>query len=125
MRRWLPVVFLLFLFSGCYNRPVRHLASDVGLITPGKTTKEEVLLYLGEPDTSRRRAPDVEEFVYTARHRTGLLRNTPLLGRYLDENRAETVVVTITDGVVTDCRFTLEEKGDRDWADDFTWKEIR
>ena len=125
MRRWLPVFFLCLLLSGCFSKPVRHLSSDVGLITPGKTTREEVLLYLGEPDSSQKTAPNVEEFIYTVRHKKGLLRKTPLLGNYLDYTGSETVVVTITDGVVSDCKFKLTDRHDRDWARDLKWKEVR
>ena len=32
------------------EKSVRHLASDVALVTPGITTKEEVLTYLGPPN---------------------------------------------------------------------------
>ncbi len=125
MQRWLPVLFLFLFVGGCYTQPVRHLSSDVALITPGTSTKKDVLLYLGEPDTSRKPAPNIEEFTYHAKHKKGLLRKTPFLGNYLDPNSSQTIIVTLTDGVVTSCDFKMEDKDDKAWADDFKWKEVR
>jgi len=36
--------------TGCARENVRHLVSDVSLVSPGTTKKQEVLNYLGQPD---------------------------------------------------------------------------
>jgi hypothetical protein len=41
---------LFMAFSACSNKQVRYLASDVSLISPEITTKQEVLAILGQPD---------------------------------------------------------------------------
>ena len=49
----MSLVILAALFmglAGCAKKNVRHLASDVCLVTPEQTTKEQVLSYLGQPD---------------------------------------------------------------------------
>ena len=42
---------VLFSLYGCFNsKPVRHLSSDVCLLIPNMTTKEEVLRLIGQPN---------------------------------------------------------------------------
>ena len=36
--------------TGCARENVRHLVSDVSMVSPGTTKKQEVLDYLGQPD---------------------------------------------------------------------------
>jgi hypothetical protein len=52
---------LLLLLSGCYSKPVRHLASDASLIKAGESTRIDVLQYLGEPNGRRAVGPGIEE----------------------------------------------------------------
>ena len=50
------VLTLLAGISGCYINPVRHLASDAALLKVGESTKEDVLVFLGEPDEQQESA---------------------------------------------------------------------
>ena len=58
--------------AGCSRKNVRHLASDVGLVTPGTTTKQEVVTYLGQPDAEYKMEEGVLLWVYYEEKKTGL-----------------------------------------------------
>ena len=60
------VLFCLaaLLLSGCVHQPVRHLASDASLITPGRSTKTDVLTYLGDPDERQENGSELERWLY-------------------------------------------------------------
>lgn len=108
--------------SGCYNRPVRHLASDVALLKVGTSTLEDVLVFLGEPDQQMVVGEGVERWLYLKEDRT-LLEKTPLVGKHVGSPEYSSVVVTIADGIVTECVFYSRDEDDFDWADDFSWQE--
>ena len=78
--------------SGCAKKNVRHLASDVCLITPEKTTKEQVLTYLGQPDEQYEMAEGGETWIYYDVKKTAL-RNTPYIGDKIGEQKYEMVKV--------------------------------
>ncbi len=56
--------------SGCYNKPVRHLASDAALLKIGKSSSEDVLIYMGDPDEQKVLADGVEKWLYKKEQRT-------------------------------------------------------
>lgn len=124
--RWslLILPLCLFLFSGCYSKPVRHLASDASLLKPGVSTQKDVLLYLGEPNGQRTVSPGIEEYVYYEEQR-GTLGKTPVVGSWIGGDGYEMIVVTITGNVVTDCQFRTFSEADQDWVDDFNWQEVK
>jgi len=84
-------VLLLMAMSGCYNHPVRHLASDVGLIKAGETTRQEVISLLGDPDSTRMVSATTEEWTYYDEDKT-LLQKTPLMGGAFSSKGYNTVV---------------------------------
>ncbi|HIJ79595.1 MAG: hypothetical protein OEY01_12585 [Desulfobulbaceae bacterium] len=83
--RLLPLLATLclvqFAVSGCYSHDlVRHLNSDICLITPQLTAKE-VVSYLGVPDKKQTSA-DGEIWVYYDAQKS-TLRKTPFIGNHL------------------------------------------
>jgi hypothetical protein len=125
MRRLILVgLALLLLLGGCYTKPVRHLASDASLIRAGESTRQDVLRYLGEPNGRRTVSPGVEEFVYYEEQRD-LIQRTPLVGPFLGTEGNEMLMLTLTGDLVTDSVFRTFRKDERDWANDFTWDEVK
>lgn len=114
---------LLLLLSGCYNKPVRHLASDASLIKAGESTRTEVLQYLGEPDGRRTVGPGVEEYVYHEGKR-GLLQRSPVIGSMLSDKGYELLIITLTGDLVTGSEFRTFRKGEMDRFEGFTWNEV-
>jgi hypothetical protein len=120
-------VFLFLLVSvlaigGCYNKPVRHLASDVGLLKVGTSTQEDVLIYLGDPDEQQELGGGVEKWLYTDVNKT-LLEKTPMVGKHLGSPEYRRAVVTLQNGIVIDCTYSASDEDDLDWADDYSWQE--
>lgn len=118
------VLSALLLLAGCYSKPVRHLASDAGLIKAGESTRQEVLRYLGEPNGHRMVAPGVEEFVYFEDTR-GMLERTPVVGNWLEAEGYEMLIITLNGDLVSNSVFRTFRKKDRAWADDFTWDNMK
>lgn len=125
MRRIIILFFsFLMLFSGCSHKPVRHLASDASLIKAGKSTREDVLHYLGEPDSRRSIGPDEEEYLY-AETRKDALGSMPLFGKLVDPASQEMVIITMKGGVVSNCEFRLLRKDDQAWREDAEWENVK
>ena len=115
---------LALLLGGCYSKPVRHLASDAGLLEVGVSTRQDVLRYLGEPDGQRMVAPNVQEYIYFA-ERKNIMGRTPLLGSMVGSEGYETLVITLTGDLVTGSEFRTFLEKDKDLLDDFTWDEVK
>lgn len=121
--RYLMCVLLtVFAISGCYNTPVRHLASDVALIKIGESDRNDVLTFLGEPDKQIVLGKGVEKWVFTEYERSPV-KNAPVVGKYFGEPDYGTVTVIIKNDVVVDCVYGAREDDDKSWADDFDWQE--
>ncbi|MCI5209268.1 MAG: outer membrane protein assembly factor BamE, partial [Candidatus Electrothrix sp. ATG2] len=73
------ILAALVFLGGCSSKPVRHLASDAALVKPGKSTRQDVVRYLGPPDRHRTLSPGVEEYVYY-NERKGFLGGLPFVG---------------------------------------------
>jgi hypothetical protein len=84
---------------GCARKNVRHLASDVGMITPGTTTKQEVVNYLGQPDAEYKMTEGGLLWVYSEAKKT-MLRDTPYIGGKIGEETYEVVKVTFNGDIV-------------------------
>ena len=78
--------------TGCARENVRHLVSDVSMVSPGTTKKQEVLDYLGQPDAEYEMEGGGTLWVYYEEKNT-LLRKTPYLGKKLGEKTYEIVKV--------------------------------
>ena len=85
--------------AGCSRKNVRHLASDVGLVTPGTTTKQEVVTYLGTPDAEYKLTGGDLLWVYYEAKKT-MLRDTPYIGEKIGEEAYEIVKVTFNGEIV-------------------------
>lgn len=120
--RLIIFTFLLLSLTGCYNKPVRHLASDVVLIQTGTSTREDVIMYLGEPDDIQVAEPGVERWVYSDTRRN-IQEGLPWVGKYFGEAERTTVAVTIKNNVVVDSRFVCKDADDLAWQKDFDWQE--
>ena len=99
--------FLSFLFAviiaGCSAGPkVRHLSSDVCLVVPESTTRQEVVSFLGQPDTRSVNAEKQEVWSYMTTRRS-FLRKTPLVGKYMGSEEYEVVTVTFVGDKVRTC----------------------
>jgi hypothetical protein len=92
--------------AGCAKKNVRHLASDVSLITPEKTTKGQVLTYLGQPDEQYEKAEGGETWIYYDVKKTAL-RNTPYIGDKIGDKKYEMVKVTFGGEIVQTCVYRL------------------
>lgn len=95
---------------GCGGQSVRHLASDASMVTPGTTTKKDVLSYLGHPDAEYEIQDGGILWVYYEARRE-LLRNTPYIGKNLGKEIYEIVNVTfIGDNVQNVAYRTMREE---------------
>lgn len=118
--------FVLFLaavaLSGCYGKPVRHLASDAALIKVGESNRNDVLTYLGEPDEQVVLGGGVERWVYRE-YEDSVVKKAPVVGKYFGKPNYGTVTLLIRGDVVAECTYGGWESDSRDWADDFDWQE--
>lgn len=108
---------LLLSISGCYMKPVRHLAADVALLKVGETTREDVVVFLGEPDEVKEIGDGVSKWLYLEKDQS-LLRKTPLIGKSIGSSVFHRAVVTLKDDIVIDAIYTSSENREKDWADD-------
>ncbi len=97
---------LIFLFlsvvltvTACSKKQVRYLASDVCLVEPEKTTKQEVLSYLGQPDEQYVEPTGEEVWVYFD-EKKNLLSDTPYIGDKVGDQKFEMVTVTFDGDIV-------------------------
>ena len=94
----------IFLLAGCstFSSPVRHLSSDVCLVMPESTTRQEVLSFLGEPDRRITTGDSLETWLYLKVNRS-FTRKLPLVGDMVGSQDYETVTVTFTGDLVRTC----------------------
>ncbi len=121
LRNFLLALMLVAGVSGCYINPVRHLASDAALLKVGKSTKEDVLVFLGEPDEQEEVGEGVEKWLYRDK-KMSLMEKTPLVGKRIGAPEYQTVVVTLRNSIVTDCVYFSRDEDEMGWAKDFSWQ---
>jgi hypothetical protein len=90
--------------AGCANKHVRHLASDVCLITPEQTTKAQVLTYLGQPDEQYEMADGSETWVYYDIKKSTLA-ETPYIGDRIGDKKYDMAKVTFGGDIVKTCLY--------------------
>lgn len=117
----LAALVLLLSISGCYVKPVRHLASDIALLRVGETTQEDVVVFLGNADEEKQISDGVVKWLYVDKEQS-LLTKTPLIGDSIGSTVFRRAVVTIKDGIVVDATYTSSDSRARDWADDYSWQ---
>jgi hypothetical protein len=108
-RKILMVLLLGLLLAGCHRQPVRHLSSDVCLLLPGQTTRQEVLAYLGSPDQRRLDTRERETWIYYQANKS-LLRKAPYLGEKLGDEQYDVVTVTFEGDLVRTCAYRSFDK---------------
>lgn len=112
----------LFVLTGCYNKPVYHLASDASLIKAGKSSRQDVLMLLGEPDAQHMVSDDTEEWVYYEED-PSMMQKTPIIGDVFDAKGYGMIVLTLQGDAVTSCNYSSYDAGDFSWSDDYSWQE--
>ncbi|MCI5166403.1 MAG: hypothetical protein D3903_09960 [Candidatus Electrothrix sp. GM3_4] len=124
MQRFIFLILAtLFLLVGCSSKPVRHLASDAALVEPGKSTRQDVVRYLGQPDRRRSLSPGVEEYVYY-NERKGFFGTLPFMDNLIDPTGYEMILVTLDGNMVTDCDFLIHKEGDENLVIDSSGDEL-
>jgi len=117
-------LFLAVAVGGCAKGPVRHLASDVCMVKPGQTTRQEVLELMGEPDSKRMVAASTEQWIYYEEDKSAL-QAAPLVGGTFDPNGYNMVMITLDGDTVSTCRYSAYNQDEFDWQDDYSWQEIK
>ena len=118
----LLALVMLVALSGCYTKPVRHLASDVALLKIGDSTREDVLIFLGEPDEQQEVSAGVEKWMYNDMQ-ISFLEKAPLVGKHMGSPEYRHAVVTIKDNIVTEVVYSSSDADDLSWAKDYPWQE--
>lgn len=123
INRLIIILSVLLLITSCADKSVRHLASDASLVTPG-TTKEDVLTYLGDPDTQQMISEKTERWIYYEEQRSSM-QKTPYVGSFFSAKGYSKIVVTFDGDKVVDCTYNSYDSGEFDWTDDYSWQEKR
>lgn len=121
IRSFLLILTFLAGVTGCYTTPVRHLASDAALLKVGESTKEDVLVFLGEPDEQQEVGAGVEKWLYREVEKT-LLEKTPLIGKYTGTPEYHALVVTLHKGIVAECVYSSTDKDEMKWTKNYSWQ---
>jgi len=102
----LLLITFLVLFGCARPEQVRHLSADACLILPEKTTKQETLALLGEPDERQALPGGDEQWVYFQANKS-FLRETPLIGEKLGSEEYDILTVTFSENLATACSYRL------------------
>jgi hypothetical protein len=125
-----PVLLLFTLLfsiqglSGCSSKPIRHLVSDVAMISAGSTSREDVLKLMGDPDSKRMLNADTEEWVYYE-EQAATLEGTPLFDGVFDPDGYDMVLITFSGDIVKTCNYRGHDDDEFDWKDDYSWQDIK
>lgn len=124
MIRVVSCLLVLTIFGACSSKPVRHLASDASLVKAGVSTKEEVLTYLGDPDSQQMVSATTERWVYNE-ERKSAAQKVPFLGKMFSSKNYSRIIVTFEGEKVVEVRFSSFDSDEFDWSDDYSWQEKR
>ena len=114
---WL-LVALLASSCGGKSTQIRNLSSDVCLVMPDSTTRQEVLSFLGEPDRKMSRGDNLEMWLYLDVKKS-FSRKMPLVGDNLGRETYESVTVTFEADLVRACFYRqFDEKEFADFSKD-------
>ena len=121
--RWILLFCLsAALLSGCVHKPVRHLASDASLISPGTSTKTDVLTYLGDPDERHQTEMGAERWFYFEEHFSAAQR-TFYVGRWFSPKSVSRIIVTFDGEMVSDIQYNASESGEFEQGGEASGKE--
>ncbi|MBT8333695.1 MAG: hypothetical protein KJP19_04615 [Deltaproteobacteria bacterium] len=124
MIRVVSCFLVLTILGACSSKPVRHLASDASLVKAGVSTKEDVLTYLGDPDSQQMISATSERWVYNE-ERQSAAQKVPFLGKMFSSKNYSRIVVTFEGENVVEVRFSSFDSDEFDWSDDYSWQEKR
>ena len=102
LRKLLLLVELIFFIYGCAVKPGPNLASKASLIHPQKTTKTEVLQFLGPPVQIFTFPDGKEEWYYYYRVKN-FWERVPIIKKYKGEDYTEVLKIVIKGEKVIDC----------------------
>ncbi len=77
---------------------VRHLASDVSLVVPGQTTRQDVMSYLGTPNLQFSLPNKHGKWIYYQKKKS-ILRKIPLIGNVLGHQKYDVVTIIFENNV--------------------------
>jgi hypothetical protein len=117
-------LLVLTILGACSSKPVRHLASDASLVKASVSTKEDVLTYLGDPDSQQMISATSERWIYNE-ERQSAAQKVPFLGKMFSSKNYSRIVVTFEGENVVDVRFSSFDSDEFDWSDDYSWQEKR
>ncbi len=106
--------FFFLGLSACSDKPVRHLASDVGLIQVGTTDRDSVLRFLGEPDSRRMISDTREEWIYHEEKKS-TMQKVPLMGEAFDADGYQMVKIILDGDLVSSCDYGTFNKNKEEW----------
>jgi hypothetical protein len=110
LKRLMLVLLLALALAACQRQPVRHFSSDVSLLLPGSTTKEEVLSYWGAPEQRQFDSQKGETWIYYQVNKS-FLRKTPLLGGKMGREQYDVALIAFQGEVVRSCTYrSFDEK---------------
>jgi hypothetical protein len=104
LKRSMVALLLALVLSACHRQPVRHFSSDVSLLLPGSTTKQEVLASWGAPEQRQLASPQGETWIYYQVNKS-FLRKAPLLGGKMGREQYEVAIITFQGEVVRSCTY--------------------
>ena len=95
-------VALFVVGCGGKSTEVRQLSSDVCLVMPESTTRQEVLSFLGDPDKKIAKGENLETWIYLDVKKS-FAKRMPLVGKKLGNTTYETITVTFEADLVRTC----------------------
>jgi hypothetical protein len=103
LKRSMLILLLALVLPACHRQPVRHFSSDVSLLLPGSTTKQEVLSSWGAPE-QRQLEENGETWIYYQANKS-FLRKAPLLGGKMGREQYDVAIITFQGEVVRNCTY--------------------
>ncbi|MBM9518432.1 hypothetical protein JWG39_01215 [Desulforhopalus vacuolatus] len=115
------LMYLLFCFaaaalSSCYNTPVRHLTSDIGMVKKGVSSEEDVLIYLGDPDKVEEPGDGRERWIYRQAEKTAA-EKLPWVGSHFGSPQEDVAIITFTNKVVSSVQYTSSDPDEMSWEE--------
>jgi len=105
--RCLFLLTTLVLVGGCSSKEYfRHLASDACLVTPQKSTRQEIQAYFGPPDKKQNLGNGLEEWTYFQQNKS-LLRKTPYVGSKLGSEYYDVLIIVFRGDTVNLCNYRM------------------
>ncbi|MCK9174313.1 MAG: hypothetical protein M0O96_03445 [Desulforhopalus sp.] len=112
----LLLCFAAAALSSCYNTPVRHLTSDIGMVKKGISSEEDVLIYLGDPDIVKELGGGRERWIYQQAEKTAV-EKLPWVGSHLGTPQENVAIITFNNKVVSRVQYTSSDPDEMSWEE--------